>query len=105
MKRFFIPLLTLLFAIACTPDNGGNGGNSGNGSGEYVPTGKITVKGVVYGSDGPLSGVVVSDGLLCVKTDENGYYEIDSDLKNVKFIMVSIPSGYTAPTNTYGLPL
>ena len=77
MKRFFIPLLTLLLAFACTPDNGGNegnGNNSNNGSGEYVPTGKITVKGTVYGSDGPLSGVVVSDGLLCVRTNDNGYY-------------------------------
>ena len=107
MKRFFIPLLTLLFAFACTPDNGGNEGNGGNNSGEYVPTGKITVKGTVYGSDGPLSGVVVSDGLLCVKTNENGYYEIDSDLKNAKFIMVSIPSGYIAPSanNIKGMPL
>lgn len=108
MKRFFIPLLTLLLAFACTPDNGGNegnGNNSNNGSGEYVPTGKITVKGTVYGSDGPLSGVVVSDGLLCVRTNDNGYYEIDSDLKNTQFIMVSIPSGYTAPKSAKGLPL
>ena len=105
MKRFFLPILTLLLAFACTPDNGGNMGNDGNGSGEYVPTGKITVKGTVYGGDGPLSGVVVSDGLLCVKTNNNGYYEIDSDLNSTKFIMVSIPSGYTAPKDAKGLPI
>ena len=108
MKKLFIPLIALLLAIGCTKDsteNGGNGNTSGNGSGEYVPTGKITVKGTVYGSDGPLSGVVVSDGLLCVKTKENGYFEIDSDLSRTKFIMASIPSGYTAPKDKNGLPI
>lgn len=105
MKRFFIPILTLLLAFACTPDNGGDNGGGSNG-GEYKPTGKITVKGTVYGSDGPLKDVVVSDGLLCVKTNESGYYEIDSDLKTAKFIMASIPAGYTAPLdNTTKLPI
>ena len=34
MKRLFIPILTLIFALACTPDNGGeiNGGNNNNNS-------------------------------------------------------------------------
>ena len=105
MKRFFIPILTLLLAFACTPDNGGNDGG-GNNNGEYTPTGKITVKGTVYGSDGPLKDVVVSDGLLCVKSNESGYFEIDSDLKTAKFIMVSTPSGYTAPLDsTTQLPI
>ena len=81
MKRLFIPILTLLFALACTPDNGGenNGGNNNNGG--YTPTGKITVKGLVYGGGSTkLAGVVISDGLLCVQTDENGYFEIDSEI-------------------------
>ena len=110
MKRLFIPILTLLFALACTPDNGGNTpGNNDNpnkpGQG-YVPTGKITVKGLVYGgSNEKLAGVVISDGLLCVRTNENGYFEIDSDLSRTKFIMASIPSGYTAPLNSNGLPI
>ena len=47
MKRFFIPFLTLLFALACTPDNGGD--DNGGGNGGNKPTGKITVKGMVYG--------------------------------------------------------
>ncbi len=108
MKRFFIPLLTLIFALACTPDNGGenNGGNNNNNGGGYKPTGKITVKGIVYGGGAnTLEGVVISDGLLCVQTDKNGYFELDSDLSRTKFIMASIPSGYYAPVDTNGLPI
>ena len=52
----------------------------------------------------PLSDVVVSDGLLCTKTDFTGYYELDSDLTNTKFIFASIPSGYKAQNNVNGLP-
>ena len=94
--------------MACTPDNGGenNGNNNNNPGGIYTPTGKITVKGLVYGGGNTkLAGVVISDGLLCVQTDENGYYEIDSDLSRTKFITASIPSGYTAPTDENGLPI
>ncbi len=105
MKRLFIPILTLLFALACTPDNGGEN-NGGNNNGGYTPTGKITVKGLVYGGGNQtLEGVVISDGLLCVKTDENGYFEIDSDLSRTKFITASIPSGYSAPVDSNGLPI
>ncbi|MBR5105280.1 MAG: calcineurin-like phosphoesterase C-terminal domain-containing protein [Alistipes sp.] len=107
MKRLFIPILTLILALACTPDNGGEqNGNNNNNNGGYVPTGKITVKGLVYGgASTTLAGVVVSDGLLCVQTDETGYFEIDSDLSRTKFITASIPSGYMAPTNENGLPI
>ena len=73
MKRLFIPILTLLFALACTPDNGGENNGNNNNNGGYKPTGKITVKGLVYGGGNEkLAGVVISDGLLCVQTDENG---------------------------------
>ncbi|MBR1962078.1 MAG: calcineurin-like phosphoesterase C-terminal domain-containing protein [Alistipes sp.] len=106
MKRFFIPFLTIIFALACTPDNGGdNNGNQTSNEG-YKPSGKITVKGMVYGGGNDvLEGVVISDGLLCVKTDENGYYELDSDLSRTKFIMASIPSGYSAPSDSNSLPV
>ena len=93
MKRFLIPLFAILFAVACTPDNGGNTGNGDGPSNNqgYKPTGKITVRGIVYGGGTTtLEGVVISDGLLCVKTDKNGYYELDSDLSRTKFIMASI---------------
>ncbi len=105
MKQLFASILILILALACTPDNGGN--NSGNNNnGGYTPTGKITVKGLVYGGGSNiLAGVVISDGLLCVQTDENGYFEIDSDLSRTKFITASIPSGYSAPTDENGLPI
>ena len=102
MKRFFIPFLTLLFALACTPDNGGD--DNGGGNGGNKPTGKITVKGMVYGDNTPLEGVVVSDGLACVTTDKDGYFEIDSDLSQTKFIHCSLPSGYKATNDENGLP-
>ncbi len=63
------------------------------------------VKGYITSNGKPLEGVVVSDGLLCTKTDEDGYYWLDSNLEDVKFVMVSIPSGYTAPTDSNGLPI
>ena len=108
MKQLFISILTLIMALACTPDEGveNNGNKNNNHGGGYKPTGKITVKGLVYGGGSTkLAGVVISDGLLCVQTDENGYFEIDSDLSRTKFITASIPSGYSAPTDENGLPI
>ena len=108
MKQLFISILTLIMALACTPDEGveNNGNKNNNYGGGYKPTGKITVKGLVYGGGSTkLAGVVISDGLLCVQTDENGYFEIDSDLSRTKFITASIPSGYSAPTDENGLPI
>ena len=109
MKRFLFPILALIIAVACTPDNGSddnNNANNGNSVGGYKPTGKITVKGLVYGGGSKkLAGVVISDGLLCVQTDETGYFEIDSDLSRTKFITASIPSGYSAPVDANGLPI
>lgn len=106
MKRLFITALTLIFALACTPDSGDVTGGNNNQNGGYKPTGKITVKGIVYGDgNNTIEGVVISDGLLCVQTDETGYFELDSDLSRTKFIMASIPSGYTAPTDANGLPI
>ena len=77
MKRLFYALVALLALAACTPDNpdgpGSGGGQGGNNNG-YKPSGPITVKGIVYGGGSKtLEGVVISDGLLCVQTDKNGY--------------------------------
>ena len=106
MKRLFIPILTLIFALACTPDSGDDNNNNNSNSGGYKPTGKITVKGIVYGGgNDKLAGVVISDGLLCVQTDEKGYFEIDSNLSRTKFITASIPSGYSAPVDANGPPI
>ena len=67
--------------------------------------GLVPCCGVVNDTNGnPISGVVVTDGEICVQTDENGYYEMDIDLENTKFIYTSIPSGYKAKNNENGFP-
>ena len=81
---------------------------------DFVPTGTLmsggisalgNISGVVRDSSGnPLADVVVSDGLNCVKTDENGCFKLNSDLQTAKFVIVSIPSGYSAPVQN-GLPI
>ena len=99
-KIYNIVLLLVVF-WACTPE-------AQPTEDAKPPTpliGLITVRGFVCdGSGQPLAGVVVSDCHKCVKTDENGLFELDSDLEVAKFVFVSIPSGYTAPTRK-GLPL
>ena len=53
----------------------------------------------------PLKGVVVSDGLNCVQTNENGYYKLSTNFGSARHIFVSIPSGYKAPKSEEGMPL
>ena len=85
---------------ACTPDPDLSGDASTD-----VHKGKITVRGVVLDGQGQkLEGVVVSDCFKCVKTDDNGAFELDSDLDAAQFVYVSIPSGYSVPTKN-GLPV
>ena len=60
--------------------------------------------GKVQTEDGrPLEGVVVSDGLQCVKTDDQGNYRMKTDLENVRFVTVSTPAGYEAQM-CYSMP-
>ena len=67
--------------------------------------GLLPCSGFVRDTNGnPLSNVVVSDGLLCTKSDATGYYELDSDIANVKFVFASIPSGYKAQNDENGMP-
>ena len=69
---------------------------NGNGGGD--PMGEITVRGIIYDNTGSaMSGVVVSDGLKCVRTGSDGRFEIDSDLSKTKFVSVVLPSGYKVP--------
>lgn len=57
-----------------------------------------TISGCVTGSDGQkLKGVVVSDGHICAKTNQDGVYYLNSSLQDVDFVIVSTPSGYSAP--------
>ena len=45
----------------------------------------------------PVEGVVVSDGEQCVKTNVNGEYQMKSDMKNVRFVTISVPAAYETP--------
>lgn len=101
MKHLSTLILALMFILACTPEKGGN-----DNGGSIIPSEDVTVWGVVY-ADGTntIQGVVVSDGLSCVLTDENGYFQMRSDLSRTRFITVSIPSGYSVPVDSNGLPM
>ena len=69
-------------------------------SAEPMPDGS-NIYGKVVTADGkPLPGVVVSDGLQCVITDPDGNYRMKSKLEDVRFIMVSPPSGYEAESES-----
>jgi outer membrane protein assembly factor BamB len=48
-----------------------------------------------------LEGIVVSDGLYCVRTGKDGTFEIPGR-QGARFIFVSVPSGWS--TNTFYLP-
>ena len=57
-------------------------------------TGKVTCNG-----EG-LAGVLVSDGIQIVETDQDGNYQMAST-KETKFVYVILPSGYEAPTEGF----
>lgn len=66
---------------------------------------RYNVQGRVTDSDGkPLSKVVVSDGVKCVRTDEDGNFYLMTDVGESKYIFVSTPSGYLPPMNG-GVPV
>ncbi|MBR6001291.1 MAG: calcineurin-like phosphoesterase C-terminal domain-containing protein [Bacteroidales bacterium] len=90
MKKVFILLLCAAALLACKKDEKGNGG----GGGQDKP---VTVVGTVKGGDTPLEGVVVSDGISCVKTGADGKYALPADLEKSMFVFVSTPSGWSAP--------
>ena len=56
------------------------------------------IKGTVKTTEGRgLSGVVVSDGLNVVQTDDKGRFEMDID-QDSRFVFISTPAGYTSAT-------
>ena len=56
------------------------------------------IKGTVKDTEGnAVAGVVVSDGLNIVVTDEKGRFEMDTD-QDSRFVFVSTPSGYISST-------
>ena len=67
--------------------------------------GQEMIRGVVAkGPDGaPAVGVVVSDGLTCVRTDENGKFAIPPR-KGARFVSVTVPSGYRCDAPFVAIP-
>lgn len=57
-----------------------------------------TVFGVVKSAEGPIAGVVVSDGSEVTVTNELGQYQLKSQ-KPLGYVFVSVPSGYEPKTN------
>lgn len=51
-----------------------------------------------------LSGVVVTDGTDCVQTDAQGRYRLEAK-RGVRFVYLSVPSGYTVPCQDKTIPL
>lgn len=61
------------------------------------------VKGKVMNTEGnPVAGVVVTDGFNFTSTDNQGQYDLDSDLARSRFVYISIPADHEVPT-TNGL--
>ena len=62
------------------------------------PQGNVTGKVSCNGQG--LAGVLVSDGIQIVETDQEGNYQMAST-KETKFVYVILPSGYEAPTEGF----
>lgn len=59
----------------------------------------MNIKGMVVAEDETgIPGVCVSDGIEVVKTDENGFYYIESK-KKTGFVFVVVPGGYEVETD------
>ncbi|MCR5018781.1 MAG: calcineurin-like phosphoesterase C-terminal domain-containing protein [Bacteroidales bacterium] len=93
MKRTICILLAVLALSACHKEGGeNNGGQNNNKPKDW------TITGTISGDDGALlEGVVVSDGIHCVKTDSKGVYYLPADLSKTDYVFVSTPSTYAAP--------
>jgi len=62
------------------------------------PASGSTVYGLVSCDGKGIPNVVVSDGVLVVKTDANGVYQLNSEKAN-GYVFISIPSGYEVNSN------
>jgi len=58
---------------------------------------------VVNLSGDPIPNVVVSDGLQCIRTGEDGTFKLTSNLDKTKYVFISTPSGYFPPVEA-GIP-
>lgn len=63
---------------------------------DFTPDAGTTVYGVVSTADGPVPGVVVSDGVEVTVTNEQGIYQLQSD-EEWGYVFISVPAGYEVP--------
>ena len=85
MKKTVFILFTLFLGVLACKKEGDDKGGSGRGGGTTPPS-AYTISGTVKGDDGKsLEGVVISDGHICVKTDANGTYWLNSDLAKAEY--------------------
>ena len=68
-----------------------------------VPSGGNVTGKVLTSSGEPREGIVVSDGIQCVKTGADGSYSMNSDLESCRFISLSVPADAVIPVRN-GLP-
>ena len=67
---------------------------------EYNLKQSTTIYGTVSCEGRPLPGVVVSDGVEVVSTNEKGQYQLTSD-KKYGYVFISTPSGYTTESENF----
>lgn len=99
MKRIYIVFLGCVLLASCGKEPDPNSGGNGGGGSSTIPK-DYTISGTVTGNDGTLlKGVVVSDGLNCVQTNDQGKYYLTADIASTEYVIVSTPSEYAAPVN------
>lgn len=66
------------------------------GGGDVKPESGATIYGIVVCDSKPVSGAVISDGELVVKTGSDGIYQLHST-KKYGYVFISVPGGYEVP--------
>lgn len=59
----------------------------------FEPRPGTTIYGVVSTAEGPVEGVLVSDGKIFARTNAEGQYELESE-KSLPYVFMTVPSGY-----------
>ncbi len=70
---------------------------------DEVPAGGNVTGKVLTSSGEPREGIVVSDGIQCVKTGADGSFSMNSDLETCRFISLSLPADAVIPLRN-GMP-
>lgn len=71
-----------------------------------APAAKGPLKGTVRDTAGRgMAGVVVSDGLVCVRTDDAGRFTLPAAHDYARFVFVSTPTGAWFPTGAFWQPI